>query len=73
MATLSTRYWTHLQLVSFGFYKRFTLGESLASQITSPFNKKIGCFERNLLNFILKITQLIVEWGNYLYLNYSFS
>ena len=42
--------------------------KSLACQITSPFNKKIGCFERQFLKFdlILQTTQLIVQWGSYL-------
>ena len=42
-------------------------GESLACQITSPFNKKIGSFCKALfLISFAKTTQLIVEWGSYL-------
>ena len=42
-------------------------GESPASQITSPFNKKIGCFcEVIFLILFAKTTQLNVEWGSYL-------
>ena len=42
-------------------------GESLAYQITSPFNKKIGCFCKEIFLILFsKTTQLIVEWGSYL-------
>ena len=45
----------------------FSLEESLlAFQITSPFNKKIGCFENQFLITFYKITKLIVKWGSYL-------
>ena len=38
--------------------------ESLACQITSPFNKKIGCLcKATFLILFAKTTQLIVEWG----------
>ena len=41
--------------------------ESLACQITSPFNKKIGSFcEAIFLILFAKTTQPIVEWGSYL-------
>ena len=40
---------------------------SLACQITSPFNKKIGFFCKAIfLILFAKITQLIVEWGSHL-------
>ena len=36
-------------------------------QMTIPFYKKIGILQGNLFTFIiLKTTQLIVQWGNYL-------
>ena len=42
-------------------------GESLACQITSPFNKKLGSFCKSFFLFLFsKTTQLIVERGNYL-------
>ena len=41
--------------------------ESLACLITSPFNKKMGCFCKAIFLILFKnITQLIVEWGSYL-------
>ena len=42
-------------------------GQSLACQITSPFNKKIGWFCKAIfLILFAKTTQLIVEWRSYL-------
>ena len=41
--------------------------ESMACQLTSPFNKKIGCFLKgHLLYFVLKTTQPIVKLWSYL-------
>ena len=40
--------------------------ESLACQITSPFNKKLGCFSNKLKRLPYKTTYLFVEWGSYL-------
>ena len=41
----------------------FSWKESLAYQIASPFNKKIGCFVQPFFNLILWKNKLIVEWG----------
>ena len=42
-------------------------GSSLACQIISPFNKKIGSFGKAIfLILFAETTQLIVEWGSYL-------
>ena len=41
-------------------------GESLACQITSPFNKNIGWFCNAFLILFSSTTQLIVVWQSYL-------
>ena len=42
-------------------------GESLACQLTSPLNKKMGCFCKAIFLILFsKTTQFIVEWGSYL-------
>ena len=40
--------------------------ESLACQITSPLNNKLGCFENKIKEIAVEKTYLFVEWGSYL-------
>ena len=52
--------WTHLP------WSPSDKEESLACQITSPFNNKLGCFENKIKNGLTNTTYLFVEWESYL-------
>ena len=65
VSPVSTFHWTRLPswLRKYFPWSSLDKGESLACQITTPFNKRIDCF---VLILFAKTTQLIVELGSYL-------